>query len=110
MANNNFDLANLALQCVLPGNELLFDDKGMPSVMVKIPKMTYAELGLGSSTATFPAFIINGVEKDFIWISKYQNIVQNGRAYSLPGKIREPPLHWMLPLKRVPPKAPAGIL
>lgn len=86
MANNNFDLANLALQCVLPGNELLFDDKGMPSVMVKIPKMTYAELGLGSSTATFPAFIINGVEKDFIWISKYQNIVQNGRAYSLPGK------------------------
>ena len=86
MANNNFDLVNLALQCVLPGNELLFDDKGMPSVMVKIPKMTYAQLGLGDSTATFPAFIIDGNEKDFLWISKYQNIVQNGRAYSLPGK------------------------
>lgn len=86
MANNNFDLVNLALQCVLPGNELLFDDKGMPSVMVKIPKLTYAQLGLGSSTATFPAFIVDGVEKDFLWISKYQNIVQNGRAYSLPGK------------------------
>ena len=86
MANNNFDLANLALQCVLPGNELLFDDKGMPSVMVRIPKCTYAELGLGSSTETFPAFIVNGVEKDAIWISKYQNIVVNGRAYSLPGK------------------------
>ena len=86
MANNNFDLASLALQCALPGNELLYDDKGMPSVMVKIPKRTYAELGLGTSTATFPAFIVDGVEKDAIWISKYQNIIQNGRAYSLPGK------------------------
>lgn len=86
MANNHFDLSNLALQCICPNNELLYDDVGKPSVMVKIPKMTYAQLGVGSSTATFPAFIINGVEKDAIWISKYQNIVENGRAYSLPGK------------------------
>ena len=82
----NFDLANLALQAVCPGNELLYDDQGMPSVMVKIPKMTYAQLGLGSSTATHPAFIVNGTEVDAIYISKYQNIVQNGRAYSLPGQ------------------------
>ena len=54
--------------------------------MVKIPKMTYAQLGLGSSNATHPAFIVNGSEVDAIWISKYQNIVQNGRAYSLPGQ------------------------
>lgn len=86
MANNNFDLSNLALQCVCPNNELLYDDVGKPSVMVKIPKQTYAQLGLGTSTATFPAFIINGVEKDALWISKYQNIVVNSRAYSLPGK------------------------
>ena len=80
----NFDLSKLALAAVCPGNEILLDDKGMPSVMVKIPKMTYAELGIGASTNTFPAFIVNGVEKDAIWISKYQNIVENGRAYSLP--------------------------
>ena len=48
--------------------------------------MTYADLGLGASTATFPAFIVNGSEVDAIYISKYQNIVQNGRAYSLPGQ------------------------
>lgn len=83
---NNFDLSNLALQSVLPNNEMLFDDKGKPSVMVKIPKMTYAQLGLGDSTDVFPAFIINGVTKDALWISKYQNIVMDGRAYSLPGK------------------------
>ena len=83
---NNFDLSNLALKAVCPSNELLYDDKGLPSVMVKIPKMTYAQLGLGSSTAVHPAFIVNGQEVDAIYISKYQNIVQNGRAYSLPGQ------------------------
>ncbi len=82
----NFDLSALALKAVCPGNEILFDDKGMPSVMVKIPKMTYAELGMGASTAVHPAFIINGTEVDAIYISKYQNIVKNSRAYSLPGQ------------------------
>jgi hypothetical protein len=82
----NFDLSALALKAVCPSNEILYDDQGMPSVMVKIPKMTYAELGLGDSTATFPAFIVNGTEVNEIYISKYQNIVMNGRAYSLPGQ------------------------
>lgn len=83
---SNFDLSALALAAVCPGNEILYDDKGMPSVMVKIPKMTYAQLGLGSSVAVHPAFIVNGQEIDAIYISKYQNIVQNGRAYSLPAQ------------------------
>jgi hypothetical protein len=64
----------------------LYDDKGMPSVMVKIPKQTYAQLGLGASTATHPAFIVDGTEVDAVYISKYQTIVVNGRAYSLPGQ------------------------
>lgn len=81
----NFDLSNLALQAVCPGNEILYDDKGLPSIMVKIPRMTYAQLGMGESTATHPAFIINGTEVPEIYISKYQNIIQDGRAYSLPG-------------------------
>ena len=80
----NYDLSNLALKAMCPSNEILYDDKGVPSIMVKIPKKTYAQLGLGASTATFPAFIVNGQEVDAIWISKYLNIVQNGRAYSLP--------------------------
>ena len=82
----NFDLSNLALKAICPSNEILYDDKGLPSIMVKIPKMTYAQLGLGSSTAVHPAFIVNGQEVDAVYISKYQNIVQNGRAYSLPGQ------------------------
>ncbi len=81
---NNFDLSALALKSECPSNEILYDDKGMPSIMVKIPKMTYAQLGLGASTDVFPAFIVNGQEVNEIYISKYQNIVMNGRAYSLP--------------------------
>ncbi len=80
----NFDLAALAFEAVLPNNKVLYDDKGLPSFMVRIPKMTYAELGLGESTAVFPAFIVNGQEVPEIYISKYQNVVQDGRAYSLP--------------------------
>lgn len=83
---NNFDLVGLALKATCPNNEVLFDDKGLPSIMVKIPKMTYAQLGLGSSPAIHPAFIVNGQEVDAVYLSKYQNIVQNGRAYSLPGQ------------------------
>jgi len=82
----NFDLSNLALKAVCPNNEILYDDQGMPSVMVKIPKFTFAEVGLGASTATFPAFIVNGQEVDAIYISKYMNIVKNNRGYSLPGQ------------------------
>ena len=59
---------------------------GLPSFMVRIPKMTYAELGLGDSTDVFPAFIVNGSEVSEIYISKYQNCVYNGRAYSLPAR------------------------
>lgn len=82
----NFDVANLALMTACPGNEILYDDKGMPSIMVKIPKMTWADLGIGTSTETFPAFIVNGQEVDAIYFSKYQNVVQNNRAYSIPAQ------------------------
>ena len=82
----SYDELALAVACFAPGNEVLFDDLGKPSVMVKIPKMTYAQLGMGSSTAVHPAFIVNGQEVDEIFISKYQNIVKNSRAYSLPGQ------------------------
>ena len=84
--NPNFDLSALALKAICPNNEILYDDMGLPSIMVRIPKMTYAELGLGDSTAVFPAFIVNGSEVPEIYISKYQNCVYVNRAYSLPAR------------------------
>ena len=73
-------LSNLVLP---PNNEIIVDDLGRPSVMVKIPKFTYADVGL-SGSGVHPAFKVNGQEVPYIYISKYQNIVEDGRAYSLP--------------------------
>ena len=65
-------------------NTVIFDDLGMPSVVFPFAKQTYADLIPGGSQETFPSFIVDGVEKDIINISKFQNIVVNNRAYSLP--------------------------
>ena len=80
----NFDLAAMALKAVCPTNDILYDDKGLPSVMVKIPKFKISQVISGGADSVHPAFIVNGQEVDAIYISKYQNIVNNNRAYSLP--------------------------
>ncbi len=80
----NYDLTDLALQIAAPNNVLLYDDIGDPSVMVRIPKFKIGEVIEGGGDGTHPAFIVNGAEKDCIYISKYQNVINNGRAYSLP--------------------------
>lgn len=82
----NYDLTNLALKAVCPGNEVILDDKGLPSIMVKIPKFKISDVITGGSDSTHPAFIVNGVEVPAIYISKFQNVEYNGRAYSLPGE------------------------
>jgi len=82
----NFDLVNLALKATCPGNSILLDDKGLPSVMVRIPKFKISDVITGGSDSTHPAFIVNGVEVPEIYISKFQNVIHNGRAYSLPGE------------------------
>jgi len=82
----NFDLVNLALKATCPGNEIILDDKGLPSVMVRIPKFKISDVIDGGSDSTHPAFIVNGIEVPEIYISKFQNVIHNGRAYSLPGE------------------------
>ena len=83
----NFDLATLALKATFPKNVIMVDDKGLPSVMVYIPKFKISDVITGGSANTHPAFIVNGVEVPGIYISKYQNVLgSNGRAYSLPGE------------------------
>ena len=82
----NFDLSNLSLMAACPGNEILYDDKGKPSIMVKIPPQTYKQLGMGNSEEIYPAFYVNNKLVEAIWISKFANIIKNGRAYSLPGQ------------------------
>lgn len=83
---SNFELSNLALKSAFSDNTIITDDKGLPSVMVFVPKFKMSDVIAGGSDSVHPAFIVDGVEKDGIYISKYQNVVYDGRAYSLPAE------------------------
>jgi hypothetical protein len=66
-------------------NTVMYDDKGNPSIMVCIPRFNLSDVISGAPNVPHPAFVVNGVAKSEIWISKFQNIVHDGRAYSIPG-------------------------
>ena len=70
------------------GNVVKYDADGNPSIFVKFPKMKSSELVAGLPDHTHPAFIINGVEQDYILLGKYkagENGVANGALVSLPN-------------------------
>ncbi len=81
----NYDMLKLAVEGLSGGkNTIILDDRGMPSFMVRVPKLRNSDIVAGATQNTHPAFIVDGVEKDLLHISKYQNIVKDDRAYSLP--------------------------
>lgn len=81
----NFDDLKLAVKA-LGGlsNEVIFDDVGLPSIMVRFDKKQVADILEGGSAKTHSAFIVDGVEVDSFYYSKYPNVVIDTRAYSLP--------------------------
>lgn len=82
----NYDLTNLAVQMLAPNNKVLVDDTDLPSIMVYIPKFRLCDVLNTSDTSVHPAFMVNGTEIDGFYYSKYQNVVHNNVAYSLPGE------------------------
>lgn len=92
---SNFDDMKLAVEALSGGkNTVLFDDLGMPSIMVILPKMISNAICDGATETTHPAFIVDGVEKEKVAISKYHNIIVNSRAYSLPMQDPKASLGW----------------
>lgn len=84
---SKYDSAKFALEAASGGrNTLLFDDLGMPSVMVRIPRFNWSDVVEGGEDMPCSAFIVDGDLLDYIYISKYLNVIENGRAYSLPGR------------------------
>ncbi|ACV64923.1 conserved hypothetical protein [Desulfofarcimen acetoxidans DSM 771] len=67
-------------------NTVMYDDKGNPSIMVCIPKGKISDVISGGPNVVHPAFLVDGAEKSEIWVSKYLNIIHDGRAYSIPGQ------------------------
>lgn len=83
----NFDDLQGAVAQFGAGNVVKYDDTGMPSIMVAVPKMTYADIITGGTDEVLPFFVVDGEEKNAIYVSKFQNIVENERAYSLGMKL-----------------------
>ena len=81
------DATKASLEAASGGsNTLIFDKAGNGSYMVGIPRYNLSQIDSSWPDTPHPAFIVNGVVKDVIWISKYQNIVKDGYACSLPGQ------------------------
>lgn len=62
--------------------------KNVAGIFVKFPKMKSSDLVAGLPEHTHPAFIINGVEQDYILLGKYkagENGVSNDALVSLPN-------------------------
>ena len=83
---SNFDDFALAVASFGGNNKVIFDDLGMPSVMVGVPKMKYSDIISGGTEEILPWWMLDSEEVGVIWVSKYINTVVNDRAYSLPFK------------------------
>lgn len=93
----NFDDMKLAVEALSGGkNTVVFDDIGMPSIMVILPKMFSNAICTGATETVHPAFILDGVEKEKVAFSKYHNIIMDGRAYSLPMQDPQANLDWTI--------------
>lgn len=96
---SNFDDMKLAVEALSGGkNTVLFDDIGMPSIMVVLPKMISNALITGATETVHPGFVLDGVEKEKVALSKYHNIIVNDRAYSLPMQDPRASLNWQTAL------------
>lgn len=69
-------------------NKVMYDDIGLPSIMVEVTEkpITLDEKEYGEETP-HPAFVVNNKRYGKFYVSKYQNVVIHGRAYSLPMQI-----------------------
>lgn len=84
---SNFDDMKLSVEALSGGkNTVILDDLGLPSIMVRIPMFKNIDVIAGGSDVAHPMFLVDGVQIPEVLISKYQNIVMNDRAYSLPYK------------------------
>lgn len=65
-------------------NTVLVDEWGLPSVMVKISAFRNSDVLKEGTDIVHPAFYAGGEAQEEIYISKFQNILIDGRGYSLP--------------------------
>jgi hypothetical protein len=82
----NKDTLLTAVLAASGGKQVIkYDDKGKPSVMVRIPRFNLEDIDASLGNGPHPAFVVGGVVKNEIYIGAYQAVVDEGRACSLPG-------------------------
>lgn len=82
----DFNLTKMAVDMYCPGNVVQQDDAGLPSILVWIPAFRLCDVLNTTDESIHPAFIVNGRQIPGFYYSKYQNVVHNGKAYSLPAE------------------------
>ena len=65
----NFDDLQGAVAQFGANNKVIFDDTGMPSIMVAVPKAKYSDVITGGTDETLPFWIMDGEEKSVIYVS-----------------------------------------
>jgi hypothetical protein len=62
-----------------------YTQSGQPSYFRWIPKFTLGAIDASLGSGVHPAFIVDGIERDGLWIGMYPGVVKNGELLSLPG-------------------------
>ena len=86
----NYGLAEIALRAVCPTNRLIRDNAGdgieIPGAYVEIAAQPLSTLLTNGDGSIHPAFLINGVQKNSVFIGKFQGVANGSRIYSLAGE------------------------
>ena len=67
---------------------VLYDDRDIPSYMLRIPRFTLETVDSGLGKGTHPAFLVGDKEVDEIFVGLVPAALIGGLAYSLPGEDR----------------------
>jgi hypothetical protein len=65
---------------------VIYDNYRKPSMMTRIPKFNIEDIDSSLGSGVHPAFVVDGVVKNEIYIGTFQAVLDGGVAYSLPGQ------------------------
>ncbi|GHU58289.1 hypothetical protein FACS189444_1720 [Spirochaetia bacterium] len=65
---------------------VLYDDTGIPSYMLRVPRFNVETIDSGLGRGVHPAFVVDGKEVNEIFIGQVNARIIDGRAYSIPGE------------------------
>jgi hypothetical protein len=65
---------------------VLYDETGIPSYMLRIPRFNVETIDSGLGRGVHPAFVVDGKEVSEIFVGQKNARIIDGRAYSIPGE------------------------